>query len=166
MRNWLLLLALLNTLGLGSTWAAAESADSTLHLRWLSANGKVIATRTLALADLDAMDQQNIETSTPWSDGVHTFTGPSLAAIATLEDSVTAQIHLTALNDYSADIPATDFEDHDPVLSTRYDGKPMRIRDKGPFWIMYPIDSDPVLAQQVYYSRMVWQVRSIDFIAD
>ncbi len=34
----------------------------------------------------------------------------------------------------------------------------MRIRDKGPSFIVYPYDSLPELNNQIYYSRSAWQV--------
>lgn len=152
-------------LALGAS-AAQAGPGGAVELRWLAAGGSVLATRTLDLQALEAMEQQRIETSTPWSDGIQIFTGPSLADIAELEPFSALQARVTALNDYSAEIPASDFEDFDPILATRHNGEQMRIRDKGPFWVMYPIDREAALDQQVFHARMVWQVRSIDFIAD
>ncbi|MDU1358477.1 MAG: oxidoreductase, partial [Citrobacter freundii] len=40
--------------------------------------------------------------------------------------------------------------------------KYMRIRDKGPLFIVYPYDSMPELNNQIYYSRSAWQVSSMD----
>ena len=34
----------------------------------------------------------------------------------------------------------------------------MRIRDKGPLFIVYPYDSSAGLQNQIYYSRSAWQV--------
>ncbi|RTM00679.1 hypothetical protein EJV44_02775 [Ancylobacter aquaticus] len=136
-----------------------------LALRWLGDDGKVIAQKTLTLAELDTLPQSRIETSTPWTKGVNTFTGPSLGVLAALGGRPVREAKVMALNDYVAPIPAEDWKDHGAILTTRLDGASMRVRDKGPFWVMYPIDSDPALRQQYFQSRMVWQVKSIDFIA-
>ncbi|WP_425104830.1 hypothetical protein [Ancylobacter sp.] len=136
-----------------------------LTLRWLGADGQVALEKTLTLAEIDALPQVTIETSTPWTEGVQRFTGPSLGALAALGGRPVREAKVMALNDYVAPIPAEDWKEHGAILTTRVDGKTMRVRDKGPFWVMYPIDSDPALRQQYYQSRMVWQVKSIDFSA-
>ena len=136
-----------------------------LGLRWLGENGQVLAQKTLTLAELDTLPQSRIETGTPWTKGVNVFTGPALGVLAALGGRPVREAKVMALNDYVAPIPAEDWKDHGAILTTRLDGATMRVRDKGPFWVMYPIDSDPALGQQYFQSRMVWQVKSIDFIA-
>jgi len=37
----------------------------------------------------------------------------------------------------------------------------MPVRDKGPLWIVYPYDSDPVLGRPPFTSRSAWQVRQL-----
>ncbi|WP_371347750.1 hypothetical protein [Ancylobacter sp. IITR112] len=147
-------------------WTAPDSARAQdLTLRWLGSDGKVALEKTLNLAQLDALPQVTIDTGTPWTQNVQRFTGPSLGVLAALGGRPVREAKVMALNDYVAPIPAEDWKEHGAILTTRIDGQTMRIREKGPFWVMYPIDSDPVLRQQYYQSRMVWQVKSIDFIA-
>ena len=67
-----------------------------------------------------------------------------------------------ALNDYSIDIPLADFRDYPVILALKMDGKNMRIRDKGPIWIVYPQDDHPELKTQAYRSRSVWQLRRLE----
>jgi hypothetical protein len=144
---------------------AGEASAAELLLRWVDPTGKVIGERTLTTAEIEAMPQQEFETDTPWADAPQRFTGPRLADIVALGGEDVANAHVVALNDYSADIPAEDWAEHVPILAVRVDGELMKVRDKGPFWVMYPIDSDPgVLGSELYYSRMVWQVKSIDFL--
>lgn len=146
--------------------AVTDSARADeLTLRWLGADGQVALEKTLTLAEIDRLPQVTIDTSTPWTDGLKRFTGPSLGALAALGGRPVREAKVMALNDYVAPIPAEDWKEHGAILTTRIDGKTMRVRDKGPFWVMYPIDSDPALRQQYYQSRMVWQVKSIDFSA-
>ena len=38
----------------------------------------------------------------------------------------------------------------------------MPVRDKGPFFVIYPYDSKPELKSQVYYARSVWQVKRLE----
>jgi hypothetical protein len=44
------------------------------------------------------------------------------------------------------------------ILALKINGEYMRVRDKGPLFIVYPYDSEPELNNQVFYSRSAWQV--------
>jgi hypothetical protein len=144
----------------------AGASAQEIAVRWLGKDGAVIKEETLDLAEIEALPQKEIVTTTPWTEGVQTFTGPSLGDIAALGGQPAVQADVTALNDYSATIPAEDWEQRGAILAARQGGETMRIRDKGPYWIMYPIDSDPELNTQFYHARMVWQVSDIDFIVE
>jgi hypothetical protein len=150
----------------GSVTFAAAAAAQELTLRWLASDGSLIAERTLDVTGVEALPQQEIATTTPWTDGGQTFTGPSLGDLAGLVAQPVAEAQVFALNDYSATVPAEDWTERGAILAARHNGNTMEIRDKGPFWIMYPIDSSAEFDTQVYHARMVWQVRGIDFIAN
>ena len=70
-------------------------------------------------------------------------------------------VTVTALNDYSAEIPIGDFLDHSVILASRLDGEELSVRDKGPLFVIYPFDLEPDLYNEVYFGRSVWQVTSI-----
>lgn len=67
-------------------------------------------------------------------------------------------VKVTALNDYTTEIPLSDFKKHNVILALKVNGEYMRIRDKGPLFVVYPYDSKPELNNQIYYSRSAWQV--------
>lgn len=113
---------------------------------------------TFTQAQLDALAQTEIKTKTPWHDGVHSFTGPKLRLVLDTVEAKGANITAHALNDYSADLPVEDADKYGVILATRMDGQLLPVRDKGPIFIIYPYDSDPVLQHDVYYTRSVWQV--------
>jgi hypothetical protein len=144
----------------------AGASAQELSVRWVTEDGGVIKEETLDLAALDALPQAEIVTTTPWTDGKQRFTGPSLGAIAALGGRPVSVAEVSALNDYSAEIPAEDWENRGAILASRRNGETMQIRGKGPYWVMYPIDSDPELDTQFYHARMVWQVSDIDFIVE
>jgi hypothetical protein len=153
-------------LALVAATGTASAADVTVDLRWITADGTVVAEKTLDLAALDALPQQTFSTATPWTTGVQEFSGPPLGELAALGGQSVVKAEVTALNDYSAEVPAEDWQEHGAVLVSRQNGETMRVRDKGPFWVLYPIDSDPALDSQLYHARMVWQVREIDFVVE
>jgi hypothetical protein len=71
-------------------------------------------------------------------------------------------LRVTALNDYRIDIPMDDAQRHDLLLARLLDDKPMPVRDKGPLFIIYPFDQNAALRNALYFSRCVWQLRSIE----
>ena len=72
-----------------------------------------------------------------------------------------ATITPVALNDYKLDIPREDFDKYPVILAYRMDGEELRVRDKGPLWIVYPRDDFPELDNRLIRSRWVWQVKEL-----
>lgn len=111
--------------------------------------------------DLETMDVVTIETTTPWNEGVVTFEGVRLTELLDKVDADGEMAIVTALNDYSVDVPTEDFELFGTILAFKRNGEYMPVDDQGPFFVVYPFDSDPVLQGQPYYGRAVWQVKEI-----
>ena len=145
--------------------ASSLAAEANLVLRWHGKDGSVIAERALDEAAVEALPQVEFTTETPWTSGGQRFSGPSIGTLAALDGVPVAEARVTALNDYEMNVPAEDWERHGAILAVRRNGEFMPVRDKGPYWIMYPISSDRKLDTQFYHGRMVWQVKSIDFEA-
>ena len=55
-----------------------------------------------------------------------------------------------------------DAQEHGVILARLLDDQPMPLRDKGPLFIMYPFDSQTKLRSSIYYSRSIWQLKSLD----
>ena len=142
----------------------AHAGGDELRLRWLNPAKMVVAEMTLDTDRLDSFPQKTIETTTPWTEGVQRFSGPTLSYLAGLGGPAPTEALVIALNDYLITLPSSDWKRWDPILATRHKGVRMPVREKGPFWVIYPIDQDPVLITQLYRSRMVWQVNKIDFL--
>lgn len=113
------------------------------------------------LAALDRLEQGSFEGDTPWTENPTRFSGPLLAAI--LGDAVVtgSELEVFAINDYMAIIPVADARQMKVILATRHNGKPMSVRERGPLWIIYPMDQNPDLRTQAIYAKSVWQVVSI-----
>lgn len=160
------------TLALGWVVAVASLAGSAhadptdLVLRWHGKDGSVVAERTLEIAAVEALPQVEFTTETPWMSGAQRFSGPSIGTLAALGGVPVGEALFTALNDYEMIVPKEDWEQLGAILAVRRNGELMPIKDKGPYWVMYPISSDPKLDTQFYHGRMVWQVKYIDFRAE
>lgn len=111
------------------------------------------------LANLGSIE---VQTSTIWSEGVHSYTGVPLKTLIDKLGVSGTSIKLTAINDYMVEVPVTDAIDGGPILAYLMDGQPMSVRDKGPVWLIYPFDSNPEYRSEVYYSRSIWQLNRIE----
>lgn len=116
----------------------------------------------LDLAQLSALPQQQLHTQTPWYPAPRTFSGPLLQDVLNLAGAQGQTLEARAINDYKVNIPVSDAARFKPVLALQIDGKPIALRDKGPLFIVYPYDSDPQLRSSVYYSRSIWQLKSLE----
>jgi hypothetical protein len=132
----------------------------------LSISGRVTRTNAPGRADFDldmlaALPQRRLTTRTPWHQGAQVFTGPLLRDVLAQAGADGTQLIAVALNDYRCEIPTADTQQYDIVLARLQNGEPMRVRDKGPLFIVYPYDTDARLRSDRYYARSAWQLRSL-----
>lgn len=133
----------------------------------LSVTGRVTRRNTAQGADFDldmlhALPQHSLSTHTPWDQGAKRFSGPLLRDVLAAAGAEGRQLHAEALNRYVVDIPVEDTERYTVLLATRLDGQPMRVRDRGPLFVIYPFDEAPELRGQRHYDRSIWQLRVLD----
>lgn len=116
----------------------------------------------LTRADLEALTQHRLRTSTTVTDGAPLFEGflmrDLLEMVGAEGESVTAR----ALNEYSIEIPMEDFARFDVIGALSMEGEPLRPRDKGPIWIVYPRDDHRELQDIRYDTRWVWQLHELE----
>lgn len=124
-------------------------------------NGPGVARFDLAM--LEALEKRSFETATQWTKGVKAFEGVTGKAIVAALGATGRTAKAVALNDYKVEIPLEDFTDNRLIIAYRIDGAAMSVRDKGPLWVMFDFDSDPGVNNETYFSRAIWQLRSIEF---
>jgi hypothetical protein len=107
---------------------------------------------------LEALGMEKISTKTPWHDGVTEFTGILLDRLMKEVGAEGHSVTAVALNDYVTTIPMDDFSRFGVILALKRGGEYMSVRDKGPLFIVYPFDNDPVLLSPIYFGRSAWQV--------
>ena len=125
-------------------------------------NGDADGKAEFDMAMLEALQQKETTTLTPWFDGETTFKGPLATALLDAVGANGAIVHVTAINDYSADIPISDLTDDPVIFAIRINGEIMSVRDKGPIFVVYPFNENPDLYNEAYFGKSVWQVVSID----
>ncbi len=132
----------------------------------LEVSGKIANTNApnrtrFDLKALEGLGITKITTSTPWTEGKKVFEGVRIRDLLQAVGADGATITPVALNDYKLDIPREDFDKYPVILAYRMDGEELRVRDKGPLWIVYPRDDFPELDNRLIRSRWVWQVKEL-----
>jgi hypothetical protein len=112
-------------------------------------------------AMLEELGLAGFTTTSPWFDGPVRFEGVPMARLMEAVGARGERVTAIALNDYSTDIPISDFARFGVLLAMRRDGKPLRASDKGPLFIIYPFDSSAELRARQYYSRSAWSVAQL-----
>ena len=108
---------------------------------------------------LEQLPQQSFVTSTPYTETTHEYRGPSLSQVLKLAGIENRALTAAALNEYSVALSGKELDQ--AILAIRQDGQKMRIRNKGPIWLMFPLDKDQSLDRPSVHQQMIWQLRSI-----
>ncbi|MEO0501681.1 MAG: molybdopterin-dependent oxidoreductase [Pseudomonadota bacterium] len=106
------------------------------------------------------LDWIEIETYTSFTSGPQRFAGPTLASVLAAVGVRGGQMRASAINDYTVSIPVSDAAQHDVILAMDVDGTPMRVRDKGPIWVVYP-QSEEEAEKKNFDGEMIWQLERI-----
>jgi hypothetical protein len=136
--------------------------------------GRIILTVTGVLAgasksrrvefDLRALEHLGLSkliTWTPWTNGEVEFEGVLARRLMDAVGARGTEVEARALNDYKEVIPIEDFSRYDVLLALRMNGQPMRVRDKGPIWIVYPWSDHPELDDFTTREKSVWQLNAL-----
>ena len=137
----------------------------------LEVTGNIEHTNSPGSARFDAkmlgeLETIEIQTQTPWTDGDVVFEGPLTRDVMALVGAQGSRVLAVALNNYSVEIPMSDFTSIDSIFATRLNGETIGVRNRGPIWIIFPWNESPELRNELYYSRSIWQLRSITVIEE
>lgn len=133
----------------------------------LSLTGKVTRHNAGEQVDFDmdqlaALPQHSFTTHTPWDKQERQFSGPLLRDVLAAAGAHGETLLAIALNDYKVNIPVADARRYDVIIARTVDSQAMRVRDRGPLFIVYPYDTDAQLRRDLYFARSAWQLRRID----
>lgn len=147
--------------GLSMSIASSYSYADELTLNVI--DERVGTSRSFSFEEISQYGRHSIDTTTPWTDGISHFEGTLLRVFLTDVVSSFKTVVVTAYNDYSAEIESIDLNESDVLLAWSLDGKRLQLEDKGPYWIVFDLDS---LApnDSKYLSKMVWQVKNINVL--
>jgi hypothetical protein len=111
---------------------------------------------------IESLGWQTLTTLTPFTEGPQEFAGIPLSALVEATGAQGDVIEAVAINDYAAEIPVAHVAEHGVFLALDHNGEPMRVRDRGPVWIIYPSETVGA-AQDRFDTLMVWQLRELNF---
>lgn len=117
---------------------------------------------TLTEADLMAVPQATVNTENEFVDAMTAFEGPLGRDVLALAGTAGDIVVLTAVNDYSVEVPYDDFVNYEVVFAMSADGEAFSRRDKGPIWVVYPMSDHEELQDPLYNSRLIWQLVKVE----
>ncbi|WP_108744111.1 oxidoreductase [Salinivibrio sp. MA440] len=124
------------------------------------------AKQTLTREQLIQLADRTIKTQTPWTEGEQVFLGVSAQKLLETVNKPAHSLKAYALNDYWATIPRDDIKKYNPIFAIKKNGDWMRVRDKGPIWVIYPLSAFSQLENEVLHSRMAWQVNRVEVLKE
>ncbi|MDC0737221.1 molybdopterin-dependent oxidoreductase [Cognatishimia sp. SS12] len=142
--------------------AAMVQADTVLTLVDHT-NQVQTETMEMTMDELLALPQTEVVTGNEYVDGTPRFSGPLLRdVVALIQPSGATTVKLVALNDYSADAPLIEADQYEVILAIKKDGEFLSRRDKGPIWVIYPMDDYAELNDPNFNNRLVWQLAKLE----
>ena len=109
---------------------------------------------------LESLDWREIRTWTSFTEGEQVFAGPTLKSVLEAVGARGSKLRAIAINDYAIDIPVDHAEAHDVLLALDHNGRTMRVRNKGPVWVIYP-QSETESKNPKFDAEMIWQLDRI-----
>ncbi len=120
-------------------------------------------TVTYDLNTLRALETVVVRTTTTWTEGVQEFVGVPLVTLLP-EISGAFDMRMTAINDYAVTMSSEVLTDRYPIVAYERNGALMSVRDKGPFWLIFPFDEDEAFTTEAMLSRSIWQLVRIEIM--
>ena len=105
-----------------------------------------------------------ITTTSFWIDEKSTYEGVLASDIMRAVGAYGKTIKATALNDYTVDIPMSDFEKYGVLFALKINGKTLTARDKGPIWPIYPRDDFPELQNRAADKKWIYMIYKMEIV--
>lgn len=132
----------------------------------LTISGNITKTNNGDKAEFDrdmlhALGTRTLSITTSWTDGTQDLSGVLMRDLMAAVGAQGKTVEAIALNDYTYTISIEDFSLYPVIIATKLNGKILKIRDKGPLWIIYPLDTFTEEQKVDIERRMVWQLKQL-----
>lgn len=133
----------------------------------LTVTGKITNTNAPGKAEFDRamlakLGMSELKTSHSWGEGVSQFEGVLAGKLLDYVGATGAKIKAAAVNDYAIELESAELRKVPVLLATKMNGADLRLRDRGPIWIVYPRDSYPEFKDEKHNFKWIWQLKSLD----
>ena len=105
---------------------------------------------------------ETMRTGTPFTDGESEFVGVPFARFWENIHPAGQTLRAVAANDYSIEVTARELIEKEAFVAFERDGQRLRLRDKGPYWIVFPWSRRPELKEAEVYSLSIWQLIEVE----
>ncbi|MEX0337249.1 molybdopterin-dependent oxidoreductase [Vibrio tubiashii] len=108
------------------------------------------------------LSASSFTTKLPWYANTNKYTGfkvSELLQYLSIDDAFS--VSFIALNDYAASSQIEDILKYEPIVAYKMNDKNMKVRNKGPYWLVFNLDENPEIDNAVFHSQMVWQIDEI-----
>ncbi|MEZ8824197.1 molybdopterin-dependent oxidoreductase [Vibrio amylolyticus] len=120
---------------------------------------------TLTYAQISKeIPSNSFKTELPWYEEPNTYTGirvTDLISYLGKQPSDLSAMSFIALNDYAASTTINDILQYDPIIAYKMNEKKMKVRNKGPYWLVFNLDKYPEIDNDIFYTQMVWQIDEV-----
>lgn len=158
LRALLVAASLVGTTGSVLAAGAEETGSEPVLLTLILPDG---TERHLDRAALEAMPQDGFTTTTIWTEGPQEFRGVHVSNLFAAVGIEASEMTLMAVNGYEVVVAMDQLHPDDALIAYERNGAMMTLRDKGPLWLVYDFDADPLFRTEVAYSHAIWQLDRI-----
>jgi len=113
---------------------------------------------------LQSIGVADIETETPWTEGMAKFTGVLLKDLMQHVGAKSMTFEATALDKYKYEFSEIDYEKYPVIIAWKLNDELLTVRTLGPLWIMFPYSDYEELDKEVYRDAAVWQLINISVL--
>lgn len=110
---------------------------------------------------LEQFPQTQVVTLTPWTDTLHRYDGVLLTDLLDQLQAEGNRVVAKGLNGYQAELNMEILSKYPVIIAIKTDGEYMRVRDKGPLWLILPLSDYPELDTTLFHEDMVWQLHEL-----
>ena len=110
---------------------------------------------------IEALPATEVRTRNPWEHGRVAYQGVLLRDLLQYVKARGKVLDISALNDFHTEISVADAESYNILLAYRREGVDLTVRDKGPFFIVFPFSEISKLETEERFAQSIWQVSHI-----
>lgn len=108
------------------------------------------------------LSESSFTTKLPWYPEKNKYSGFKVSELLEhLNINDAFSLTFVALNDYASSTRMEDILKYQPIIAYKMNDKVMKVRNKGPYWLVFNLDNNAEIDNAAYHAQMVWQIDEI-----